>query len=477
MLLANIGLRARLAEAETSIVELTSRLKDLEDLRGLIQTQLDDIVYPVLTLPPEIVSNIFLQCLPPPPVLSARHGKIGPNPTLAPLLLLQICRVWRQMALSTPHLWDSLHLRLEFLGPETQKVIVDWLGRAGSCPLTLTLCLHVSISARAISAILGPLAPRLQTLYLELNRPQFQELTDIGPFPILEHLAISYAFYEPGPPLKLFSATPRLHHVFFISYAGPHRFIVPRGSGVTKVICDMLSTNDCLDILRAGPFLKEISCHLYQDTSEPRTKVITHTHLKTLRLSGDITPLLRLLQLPALQNLHLSSDLQSDEGHGNHLPIPRDVLPSFLASTCLQRFHAGRTISSLAVEWFTTTISGLVDLELYNPEQSFLREFVTRLDRTCDSGFLPHLRILAFRECIFELDGVTLQALLSRCIADENTAILESFRQIWPAAPRFRFEYSPPHMDAMIAACRELVKRGMSIHVGPVEQNLVCPDN
>ncbi|KAJ7667265.1 hypothetical protein B0H17DRAFT_836591, partial [Mycena rosella] len=55
-------------------------------------------VYPVLTLPPEIVSQIFVNCLP-------IHGRVRPSPTTAPLTLTQICHHWREIALSTSALW------------------------------------------------------------------------------------------------------------------------------------------------------------------------------------------------------------------------------------------------------------------------------------------------------------------------------------------------------------------------------------
>ncbi|KAJ7068769.1 hypothetical protein C8F01DRAFT_963465, partial [Mycena amicta] len=60
---------------------------------------------PVLTLPPEILSEIFLHCLlePDQPV-----PKLNPERPRAPLLLLQICRTWRNVAIGTPRLWQRL---------------------------------------------------------------------------------------------------------------------------------------------------------------------------------------------------------------------------------------------------------------------------------------------------------------------------------------------------------------------------------
>ncbi|KAJ6561438.1 hypothetical protein DFH09DRAFT_864274, partial [Mycena vulgaris] len=67
---------------------------------------------PVLTLPSEITAEIFLQCLPDTDVL-------GEDPVCemaeelesnAPVLLMGVCRAWRDIALATPMLWSTLHV-------------------------------------------------------------------------------------------------------------------------------------------------------------------------------------------------------------------------------------------------------------------------------------------------------------------------------------------------------------------------------
>ncbi|KAJ7726384.1 hypothetical protein B0H16DRAFT_1894809 [Mycena metata] len=461
MLPANIDLRAQLAAVDASIAQLKLRLKALEDVRSPIQRQLDSIVYPVLSLPPEITSKIFLHCLPPPPVSSSRKN-IGPRTTLAPLLLLRICRVWREIALSTPHLWNVLHIDTTAIGTRiwSTTVVPDWFGRAGSCPLTFSLKNKRPIAHR-LSAILSPLTSRLQNLYLDVP-DQLEKFAETGPFPILETLAICHPRpSELDAPLKSFPTAPRLHHILFVAAKIPSLWIIP--PSVRKVSCDAMSVNGCIDLLQRAPFLEELSCYVHFDS--PRTEIITHNHLETLHLSGRLTGFIRIFRLPALHNLYLSDF----EPEGN-----LDHFPSFLASTSVRRFHAAQEISSLAVEWFTTSMPGLVDLELFNPELQFFREFFETLDRAKEPGFLPHLRTLVFRECVFELDASMLQALSSRSTADSDTAILESFQQIWPLYPGVRKFYGlPPLDDSVITACRELVKLGMSVHVGPVDKNWV----
>ncbi|KAJ6628000.1 hypothetical protein B0H10DRAFT_1993220 [Mycena sp. CBHHK59/15] len=83
---------------------------------------------PVLSLPPEIASQIFLHCLPP------SHSRWY-SPQNAPWLLLQVSRQWRALALDTHVLWTSIHMT----GMEPIEVLETWLARAGNLPLTLSL--------------------------------------------------------------------------------------------------------------------------------------------------------------------------------------------------------------------------------------------------------------------------------------------------------------------------------------------------
>ncbi|KAJ7167598.1 hypothetical protein C8R46DRAFT_1093542, partial [Mycena filopes] len=76
----------------------------METRPGDLQTPRLSIVYPILTLPPEITTEIFLCCLP-----EKRLGDVV-NTMEAPLLLLQVCSVWRQIAISTRRLWTTFYI-------------------------------------------------------------------------------------------------------------------------------------------------------------------------------------------------------------------------------------------------------------------------------------------------------------------------------------------------------------------------------
>ncbi|KAJ7680110.1 hypothetical protein B0H17DRAFT_840956, partial [Mycena rosella] len=71
-------------------------LADLECRKSASQRQLNAIRDPVARLPLEISSKIFVHCLPSDPLPDAR---------IPPLLFLNICNRWTEIALATTELW------------------------------------------------------------------------------------------------------------------------------------------------------------------------------------------------------------------------------------------------------------------------------------------------------------------------------------------------------------------------------------
>ncbi|KAF8151935.1 hypothetical protein K438DRAFT_2026925 [Mycena galopus ATCC 62051] len=91
--------RARVADLDTEILLLECSLAALRSQKDQVQQRLDSYKYPVLTLPNEIISEIFVRLLPIYPQYPPFAGLDSPT------LLTQICREWRQIAVATPELW------------------------------------------------------------------------------------------------------------------------------------------------------------------------------------------------------------------------------------------------------------------------------------------------------------------------------------------------------------------------------------
>ncbi|KAJ7083803.1 hypothetical protein C8R44DRAFT_573405, partial [Mycena epipterygia] len=91
-------LRANLDEIQSTISRYQTYLAVLETQQRALEMELSCVVYPVLTLPIEITSRIFVECLP-------SDGVVRPSPSKPPLTLAQVCSHWRDISLSTCGLW------------------------------------------------------------------------------------------------------------------------------------------------------------------------------------------------------------------------------------------------------------------------------------------------------------------------------------------------------------------------------------
>ncbi|KAJ7663178.1 hypothetical protein DFH06DRAFT_1128511 [Mycena polygramma] len=130
-------LSARARQNLIGLVESTGEFEPaaLEPPLKRRKQELDNLVsgYPILTLPPEVTSRIFLECIEP-----------RPSTNSAPLLLLRICKSWRTIALSSPELWSKLQISSAFPPAMSSRdiagIIDEWLGRA--CAVSIALSFY-----------------------------------------------------------------------------------------------------------------------------------------------------------------------------------------------------------------------------------------------------------------------------------------------------------------------------------------------
>jgi hypothetical protein len=158
------SLRVALEEIDTELSRFQAfsarYIATLVGQRTESQALLDAVTYPVLSLPTEITSRIFVECLP-------THGYVLPSSRRAPLLLMRVCRQWEGIALETSELWRSLEMDClvssngEPVLP--RGVLNTWFSRAQAHPLSLTLDFP-------------PHARSVQVTY------PFPQVTDLSPF-------------------------------------------------------------------------------------------------------------------------------------------------------------------------------------------------------------------------------------------------------------------------------------------------------
>ncbi|KAJ6492460.1 hypothetical protein C8R47DRAFT_430391 [Mycena vitilis] len=143
--------RIRVAELEAQILQLERSLSELQIQHSQVQERLDSYKYPALTLPPEIVCEIFMHFLPTYPGFPPYTGNLSPT------LLTQICQRCREIALATPALWRAAALTNTAVGFPWNlqaKQFNIWIERARDCPLAL----YLFVSAADVQAALELIA-------------------------------------------------------------------------------------------------------------------------------------------------------------------------------------------------------------------------------------------------------------------------------------------------------------------------------
>ncbi|KAJ7306976.1 hypothetical protein DFH08DRAFT_513468 [Mycena albidolilacea] len=249
--------RFHLADIEGRIRDLERLLSSLRIEHALVQERLDAYKYPVITLPSEMVSEIFIHCLPiyphPPPLIGVD----------SPTLLAQICRKWRDIALSTPALWRAIQLTSDsttFLGMCKQGRISEvWMRRSASCPLSINIDSHRSLSWSELSAAVIAHRPRWE--HLELTVPTSALLTIVGPMPFLWRLDLGLVPMETIHTIPPIQEVPHLRTVSLRGWIAS-RVTLP-WQKLTSLTLFMADPSQCVTILRQTSNL--IHCHLHLD--------------------------------------------------------------------------------------------------------------------------------------------------------------------------------------------------------------------
>ncbi|KAJ7512414.1 hypothetical protein B0H11DRAFT_481017 [Mycena galericulata] len=194
-------LKAYIKKLSADIKRQKKILKDLEHNKRFYQRKLNDIRDPVARLPLEISSEIFLQCLP-------RY--MPPSAHLAPMLLLNICNAWSEIAKSTPALWAAITV----VFPRArgfQELLEIWLQRARFQPLSIFFTNAFDDNIADIVWRHGQQVKHLTICCDERERLEEPELDEGEDFEESEHFNILRCWSPPGPLPLLETLT--LYHV------------------------------------------------------------------------------------------------------------------------------------------------------------------------------------------------------------------------------------------------------------------------
>ncbi|KAJ7866327.1 hypothetical protein B0H13DRAFT_2670755 [Mycena leptocephala] len=317
--------RARVADLEAQISDLERSLSALREEKNLAQERLDSYKYPVLTLPNEIVSNIFVHFLPAYPHYPPLTG------LLSPTLLTQICRRWREIALGTPALWSAISSHIRRIPLEQKAHIFDlWLKRSRFCPLSLKI-----VDGTNVAAILAAAIPhRARWEHLELNNlsPSHLPILECS-MPLLRHLDLSLSDSS-AVATEVFA--PLLRTVV-LSDVAASSVILP-WARLTSLTLLNVYPRQCVPILQKTSNLVRCELEVWFDSdNREHGPDITLPYLESLTFDPGINcPVIDFLEtfiVPALRHLKIPEEFLG--------PSPIDSLTGFISkSGCkLEELH------------------------------------------------------------------------------------------------------------------------------------------
>ncbi|KAJ7822054.1 hypothetical protein B0H13DRAFT_2127755 [Mycena leptocephala] len=303
--------RGRIADIGVQILELERSIRSLQNEKAVLQDRLDAYVYPVLTLPAEIVSEIFAHCVPVYPKCPPVTG------LLSPTKLAQICRIWREIAFSTMTLWRAVGVyepiaRQSNLGAEFHALETS-LTRCGSFPLSIEMEFG------------DPKQQGLPAFYRIIAAHRVEHLKLFGPLgslryierPLLSLHSLTIGFSVGrdgvGDAPSTFLAAPLLRKVAFQIYHDVFHYILP-WTQLTVLIVGFIAPHECALLLNLATSLVHCGLTLSSSHALSLAPVVPLLHLQILVLQSyqeyyDGRGLLNTLTLPALRSLRVKEEL------------------------------------------------------------------------------------------------------------------------------------------------------------------------
>ncbi|KAJ7135183.1 hypothetical protein C8R43DRAFT_1021310 [Mycena crocata] len=255
--------------------------------------------YPVLTLPSEIVSEIFIHFLPVYPMCPPPTGLSSPT------LLTHICSVWREIALGTLALWRAFSWNFNNRGTDDEKMelLKLWLARSGSCPLSIEAEDYLPPGT-----LLDTLLPHRERLeYAKLRPSHFDPRIVHGGMTSLRRLHMRLEVEESLP--VNFTGVPQLRSVSF-EYRTEGTIIMLPWAQLTSLALHNVFPQECTPILQQAVNL--MHCELAVEAgpgafaAEPTVELL---RLESLVLMGDVDSYcLDTFILPALRSFHVSGE-------------------------------------------------------------------------------------------------------------------------------------------------------------------------
>ncbi|KAJ7044683.1 hypothetical protein C8F04DRAFT_1069180 [Mycena alexandri] len=306
-----VNLDIQILALERSLVASALRAQ-----RTMVQERLNSYIYPVLTLPNEIVSEIFIRFVPVYPKRPSLDGIHSPNN------LTHICRKWRDIALATPELWRAMRLSVDDdsyipLGRQLQELDA-WLSRSRSCPFSIEVLSFNSLEGSFIFSA----ARAARWEHLKASLMISPSSTIEVPMPLLRHLDLRFDSTEVDPHRDpvIFGEAPLLRSVVLDDYTA--LMVILPWVQLTSLTLTCIYPHECIPILQQTPNLAYCKLDLCDLPSLPTTwPDVTLPCLESLTLVPYTprhkaqTRYLETFIVPALCKLHIAEAILENPIH------------------------------------------------------------------------------------------------------------------------------------------------------------------
>jgi hypothetical protein len=337
--------RARIADLDAQIQDLERSLSVLRSEKSAAQERLDSFKYPVLTLPNEIVCEIFVHFLPPYPICPPATGP------LSPILLTHICRGWREIALASPALWRAIQIS------GNEDLVSTVLSRSVLRPLSI----HLNewqrqlddLRAQDFLATLLPHCARLEYLTLRLSAYFGSPRVDAA-MPLLQRIDLALDNYSESPIVVLHQA-PLLRAAVLNDYAAASTALP--WAQLTSLTLTTVWLHECIPILQ-------------------KTSSLVHCKLElcyTIRRSDGVE-----VTLPSLESLTLTDPRSVKEPPTLSTHLRTFITPALCKLQIPEHFLGSDPIQSLT-SFISKSGCNLAHVHIANrrsvPETSYRTEF------------------------------------------------------------------------------------------------------
>ncbi|KAG2132957.1 hypothetical protein DEU56DRAFT_757190 [Suillus clintonianus] len=256
-------------------------------------------------LPAEVLSHIFIHCLP-----KTKH--LSPASNLAPMLLTRVCRRWREVAVGMSSLWRRLSVKVIPEHWQRNAFCYDtWLKRSRGRPISLELQWQGNVSTE-LQSLLQPYLKQVSSIYIVSFETTEKPALVLKDLPALRQLNV--VMYGPFAPaldqfIQCMPFTLRSLQLLgmWFDLTGLSAFN-PLLSHLTNIEINICNPIACLRLLQLAPNLSSLTIGISIYATEA-LQPLTHTKLQSLCITFAVVVTNRLpdlfnaLSLPRLRVL------------------------------------------------------------------------------------------------------------------------------------------------------------------------------